>query len=391
MIDVVYWSPEDKCVDVEYLKREDVSSAILLNKVFSDEYSKSPELHSIEIETINACNNDCSFCPASKKNDTRIHKFMSEELFKKIIAELEVMQYSGVLSLFSNNEPLLDKRIFKFIEYARKHLPNAKHALFTNGILLDTEKFEHLCKHLDKLVIDNYNDDLKLNPNIKNIVEIYSERTIECNVKIFVRKKNQIRDSRGGQAPNREKVFGFTSACMLPITQMIVRPDGKISLCCQDAMGLVTLGDVSSDSIRDVWTGKEYAMLRSKLSSGMRCAMPYCCNCDIFGIINYRPRRWDSLIIKGFLEWIDTNKCTRIYVSGCSKFYNKIVQLVSGLSVDVVSFKHDKWFLDKDEVLCVEDNDSNIVAPFESAGQKVGEKILICGVLNTVEHQNESV
>ena len=115
MIDVIYLSPQDKCVDINYLKREDISSAILLSKVFSGEYSKSPELHSIEIETVNACNNDCSFCPASKKNDTRIHRFMSEKLFKKIITELQEMQYSGVVSLFSNNEPLLDKRIFEFI------------------------------------------------------------------------------------------------------------------------------------------------------------------------------------------------------------------------------------------------------------------------------------
>ena len=34
---------------------------------------------------------------------------------------------------------------------------------------------------------------------------------------------------------------------------MVVRPDGKIGLCSNDAFGQVTLGDLTSDSISDVW------------------------------------------------------------------------------------------------------------------------------------------
>lgn len=385
MINVIYLPPDDKCVDIEYLKRDDISSGILLKKVFDKEYNRTPKMHSIEIETINACNNDCSFCPASRKNDTRVHQFMSEELFKKIILELETMQYNGMLSLFSNNEPLLDKRIFSFIAYAKKHLPNAKHALYTNGILLNIKNFKFLCEHLDKLIIDNYNDAMELNSNIRVILDDYNELSTKCEVSVFVRKKNQIRDTRGGQAPNREYIYGFDSACMLPITQMVIRPDGKVSMCCQDAMGVVTLGDVSKEPLRDVWTGEEYTKLRKKLLNGMRGELSNCKNCDIFGVINYRPREWDLLIKESFLDWIKSKKCECIYVYGGLDFYNKIVELIYSLNIEIKPFEGTEVILKEKEILCIEENDSSIILPFEAKEQGVGEKILICGVLKTVE------
>ena len=66
---------------------------------------------------------------------------MSEELFKKIISELSHINYSGYLSLFSNNEPFLDERIINFAKYARENLKNAELSIWTNGTLLTFEKF----------------------------------------------------------------------------------------------------------------------------------------------------------------------------------------------------------------------------------------------------------
>ena len=121
-----------------------------------------PDFYTIEIETYNRCNNICPFCPVNRNDDPRKPHFMDENLFNSIIDQLHHMDYRGYISLFSNNEPLLDKRIFRFIEIAKEKLPNAKHALFTNGLLLDVEKFLHLVNHLDLLIIDNYDDNFNL-------------------------------------------------------------------------------------------------------------------------------------------------------------------------------------------------------------------------------------
>ena len=120
----------------------------------------------------NRCNNDCPFCPANRNNDTRKPKFMDEQLFYSIIDQLRAMDYRGTISLFSNNEPLLDGRIFKFIEYAKKNLPDATHYLYTNGILLTLEKFSSLVENLHILVIDNYDDNFQLIPSVQKTFSV---------------------------------------------------------------------------------------------------------------------------------------------------------------------------------------------------------------------------
>lgn len=133
---------------------------------------RTPRLFShIELETINRCNGNCSFCPVNRKDDPRKKAVMTRELFEKIVGQLAEMNYRGRFSTFSNNEPLLDERLIDFNRYAREKLPYARMHLFTNGTLLTIEKFIALTEVLDELIIDNYQQELKL---IKPCVEISS-------------------------------------------------------------------------------------------------------------------------------------------------------------------------------------------------------------------------
>ena len=60
------------------------------------------------------------------------------------------MQYSGRLTTFSNNEPLLDDRIIEFNKYAKEHLPKARIHMYTNGTLFTPDKFKELVEALYK-------------------------------------------------------------------------------------------------------------------------------------------------------------------------------------------------------------------------------------------------
>lgn len=131
--------------------------------------STIPDFYTIEIETCNYCNNDCPFCPANRNNNTRKPKFMDENLLYAIVDQLRAMDYRGVISLFSNNEPLLDKRIVKFVEYVKKNLPNAQNCLYTNALLMTPEIFVGLINNLDKLIIDNYDDNFELIPSLEKV------------------------------------------------------------------------------------------------------------------------------------------------------------------------------------------------------------------------------
>ncbi len=242
-----------------------------------------PLFEYVEIETINRCNGICSFCPVNRNADPRVETMMSLELFKSIIGQLESLQYSGELALFSNNEPLLDERIIELHQYARKHLPKARMHLFTNGTLLTIPKFEALMSCLDELIIDNYQQELRLiRPcqEIKDYVEAHPE--LRRKVTIVLRKPHEVLTSRGGDAPNRKHLISYgEKTCALPFQQLVIRPDGKISLCCNDPLGKCTLGDLTKETILDVWYGPKYQMVRKCLAAG-RKNWKHCEYCDTF-------------------------------------------------------------------------------------------------------------
>ena len=228
---------------------------------------------------------------------------MDENLFKFIIEQLNILNYSGYLSLFSNNEPLLDGRIFDFIDYAKSRLPNATHALYTNGTLLDKEKFLRLIKSLDMLIIDNYNDNFQLMLNLQKILDSDIPKDFPCKVEISMRKKNQILNTRGSKAPNRineKNKFDAYSACNLPFSQLIIRPDGTLGKCCNDPLSDMILGDLKNESLVEAWYGKNYQELRKEMYYNGRHRISGCEHCDIFGLYNYLP---PSAVIAELQRW----------------------------------------------------------------------------------------
>ena len=238
----------------------------------------------IELETVNRCNGICPFCPVNVNQPQRKYAKMSEELFRKIIDDLAGMDYSGRLALYSNNEPFLDERIIDFHRYANSKLPNAFFGLYTNGTLLTLEKFIEIIPYLDDLVIDNYNDNKEINtPELRKIYD-YLQQHKELNERVhfWFRLQNEVLFTRGGRAPNKAESDSRTVdiVCSLPFQQMVIRPTGEISLCCNDALGEYTLGDLKTQSILEVWESSKYQAIRREMLANARKNLPMCKNCD---------------------------------------------------------------------------------------------------------------
>lgn len=255
-----------------------------IKKIIRDFYQeekegKIPLFHAVEIETINRCNGVCPFCPVNKNSDSRIYHKMEGELFKKIIDELNSLKFAGNVALYSNNEPFLDERIVDFAKYARNSLPSANIYLFTNGTLLTLELYKAIMPYLDYLHIDNYSDSFKLIKPVKEIYEYCQVNEEEENAIIYLRKQNEVLTSRGGQAPNKKQAKGLNIPCLLPFQQFIIRPDGKVSLCCNDALGKYTMGDVSLQSMKEIWEGEAFQKIRKKIYEGRR-NIDLCKACD---------------------------------------------------------------------------------------------------------------
>lgn len=270
----------------EYNKNTENSLLIeTINRKVEKLHNEHVMFRHVEIETINRCNGKCSFCPVSIGNDNRKYEYMSDKLFESIVNQLSELNYSGKLALFSNNEPFLDKNIISRHKYARMKLPDARIHLFTNGTLLTVERFKEIIQYLDELVIDNYDCDLKLiEPCIDIAAYCDKHPELKKKVTIVLRKPDEVLSNRGGDAPNRKDIPELGNVrCALPYQQIIIRPDGKISLCCCDPLGKNTLGDLNKETLIEIWNGEKYRKVREALYIG-RKQWAHCAKCDYLGL-----------------------------------------------------------------------------------------------------------
>ncbi len=243
---------------------------------------EQPLFELVELESINRCNSGCTFCPVNKKADTREFHQMSEELFHKIIDELAELNYSYRLGLYSNNEPFLDEHIIERAKYAREKLPNAFLEIYTNGTQLTLDKFLEIMPYLDSLKIDNYHQQLKLHKPVQEIYDYCMEHEVYMEkLRIYPRKMDEVLSTRGGSAPNAQIKKTLDAGCILPFKQMVIRPDGKVSLCCSDALGQMTLGDLTNESLMEVWNGTAYRGIRKRLKDAGRAGIRLCKECDM--------------------------------------------------------------------------------------------------------------
>lgn len=239
-----------------------------------------PLFSSVELEVINRCNGECPFCPANRLADPRKLKKMDKSLFEKIITELGELNYTGRLALHSNNEPFLDSRIIEFTKFAREHVPKAFLYMYTNGTLVTIDKFKEIIPYLDRMVIDNYDDGLKLHPNTQAIYDFCrGNKELDRKVEIHVRKVHEVLNTRGGQSPNNTRQKVLSMSCILPYKQMVIRPDGKTSLCCNDPYGRNTLADLNRMTLKEAWYSERYEAVRKRLRKG-RARVKLCRYCD---------------------------------------------------------------------------------------------------------------
>lgn len=278
----------------KYTYNKDRLAVGYIMKTITQQYSNKGNklFNKVEIETVSRCNNTCSFCPVNKNNDIRPFTFMDEELFKDIINQLVDLKYDSCIALFSNNEPLLDRRLISFAEYTRQKLPANYMYIYTNGLLLTRQRMGELLKYFDHIYINNYNTKKELIASIYDVWIYLQEKQIDPEkVTIHIRDINEKLSSRAGTAPNRSDHYYVKSSCLLPFNQLSIRADGRVSLCSIDALCQRVMGDLTRNSIAEIWNSDKYNCVRASLIEGRDSILP-CKNCDmLFTTIPYEKVR----------------------------------------------------------------------------------------------------
>lgn len=294
----------------------------------------------VQIFPVYACNFQCSYCGVfNKKKDDRF--FISDkvsldwELFKKFIIDLQkfpdkvkILRFVGV------GEPLLRSDICNMIWWAKNHSVANKIEVITNGSLLSKElSFDLITSGLDRLVIslqglssEDYkivsNVDIDFDVFVDNIRYLYELKTKkESNLHIYIKiadislktenDKNKFFDLFGDicdsiavehivplHTKNDESVktqFGENAKdiniCSLPFYFLELRPDGNI-IPCYSFQAPIHIGNISNDSIVDIWNGEELKDFRLKMIDNHRQNMNICKTC---GMSKYRYHVEDDL------------------------------------------------------------------------------------------------
>lgn len=276
------------------------------------------------IETSSRCNLACRLC-VNKDVPKHLKGDIDLSLYKKIIDEAKDFIFD--VNLFHRGEPLLNKDIVEMVEYANDR--GIKTRIHTNATLLDKDLSERLIKAGLSLISFSF-DGYTKSTYEKNRVNATYEKTLE-NIKDFLKIKKELQsktpftilqvmefdeelkkedfslqkdafkadfeelgldklvirtphnwggllDLEGVKKVDKDK--SSIIACTFPWYSLTVFYDGKVHLCPQDFEGEILLGDLTEDSIKEVFNGQRIRQVRDRFARKEIQGMHPCENCD---------------------------------------------------------------------------------------------------------------
>jgi hypothetical protein len=290
----------------DFLRRRAKPVRRLLLAAGRDESPVLPEI--VQIESTNICNAKCVFCP--RDDMERKQGVMDMALFRKVADECAALGITHV-RMHNYGEAFVDRQLVEKVRYA-KSIGIAEVGLISNGSLI-TEAAAHgmVEAGLDainisvdaagKEVFEKTRVGLKYDKVVANIERLLRirEEAGKRRPKLilsFVRQDNSNEERAfiehwGAKADkihitdlhnwagtlNHESDVNFP--CYRPWLTFTVLWDGRVSLCCADFDGRTVLGDLRTQTIREVWNGEPYRKVRrAHLDHG---GPDICQSCDL--------------------------------------------------------------------------------------------------------------
>ena len=267
---------------------------------------------SILIETLNICQGSCKFCPYRTIRNNETPTYLDYDIYKQMIDEISKYDVKR-LTLFNNNEPLIDRRIYDFIKYARETLNDVEITLSSNGILVTNDVLiklkesglTHLYFSIPTLNENYYKDIMGVGiHNILNVLDSVSDKELLKMIRIAVPKtrfynKNDF-DNRlnkflictwdleykGNWGLKNDFAYlvedlEYTGPCDRPLDQMVIISNGDSIICCRDWRYENVIGNVYKDSLYDIWHSDEMKRIQDLISKQDYDHIECCKDCNM--------------------------------------------------------------------------------------------------------------
>jgi MoaA/NifB/PqqE/SkfB family radical SAM enzyme len=283
------------------------------------------------IDPCNLCNFKCKFCPSGNqqliKKIGRYQGMLDFELYKKIIDDLnEFDEPIKTLRLYKEGEPLLNPRFADMIKYAKDSKLVRRIDTTTNGALLNPELNRKIISAgLSQINISvngvsaeqiYYYTRTKIDFNkyIENIKDLYENRG-NCEISIKSIKENLNENEQKiffdifGNIANRIFLENLSPAwpqfkfhqdipseficgnygqeiihrkiCPYIFYIMVINASGKASTCVGDWPNKLIVGDLKTQSVKNVWLGNILNTYRIMHLKGERVNCEFCRDCEV--------------------------------------------------------------------------------------------------------------
>lgn len=238
----------------------------------------------IEFETTAYCNRKCSYCPVSMypRPGDEDNRYMRDEVFQKILNDLQEIKFSGLVAPHLYGEPLTDPRIIEWMGRVRRALPKSTIKLVTNGDYLTPEKYHALIEAgVDYFNISKHGQ--KLPPVLEQLMSSLEDN--ERKKRFFVTdfwadfnsKQQKLLNTRGGEVGvTTEKKYNpiMCSYVVYPV----INTFGDVILCCNDYHNEHKFGNVMERNLKDIWLDPKNLDTRKRIYKG-HFDLKICQNC----------------------------------------------------------------------------------------------------------------
>lgn len=272
------------------------------------------------IDPVSTCNFKCIMCPNPALKETGK---MSFDLYRAVIDESVGSVFD--VSLYMAGEPLLNKQLEEMIVYAEER--GIRTWVSTNASALTRDRARSLIQAgLSRLLfsVDGYTKEEyeririggRFEKTMENVLGFLEERgnrskpytTVQVielgDGKATDLQKQAFLDQFRRRRPDRIKIiqphnFGgkfqgigeqtgrHYQPCSFLWYSMNVMPDGRVTTCCLDLAGELTLAKFPDRSLKEIWNGPEMIEMRHRMIHRQYGAYSLCSDCDIL----WKPTR----------------------------------------------------------------------------------------------------
>jgi len=294
----------------------------LISRAYASWSLKTPPFpRRLQIETTNRCNASCLMCPLREM--TRPPADMSFELFDRLAAELKTQPSLRRVILHVMGEPFVRPDFLDLLAHLRREAPHQPLEFSTNGSLLGPAEAERLVEIGPESInfsLDAYSAEtharirrgLNFNrvlANLAGLIETVARsgrsrpRILVQLIKMDVNREEwaEFADQwltlsgrhpfvqvylkeqwswgghlESGQAAAERKRGGLAVPCGFPFDQLDVYADGRVGFCCLDQDAELTVGDLKTQSLAQIWRSERLEEMRRRFKrfdfKGLRCA-----------------------------------------------------------------------------------------------------------------------